>query len=480
MNRRQIRDWFQDHWNHHTYECKPWQDFDYDQLRFVMYETPAGRKRGKQGKKTVNDCFIMIDTETSKIRPNPVKENPEDPDDPILVPVRNIVVLWTISIRTMGHNICTLWGRRPSELVQCVEKIHNSLQGDRTIFYIHNLPYDHVFLRKFFLERWGHPKSQLNVKSNYPLNIEWANGVQLRDSLMLAQRKLEKWAEDMNVEHRKAMGDWDYDKIRDQSSEITPRELHYAEYDTLAGVECLDQLRAVLNKHVYSMPFTATGIPREEVRKRAKKHFGHERFLARALDYDQQMIMERVYHGGYTHANRHMIDQRIDDCIVQCFDFASSYPFVMLSEKYPMDKFTDMGHEMYMDQILKEKDKYAFVFRFCARGVKLKDPWYPMPALQFSKMIEISVNPMLDNGRVLEAEYIEIWLTEMDLAIIAEQYDFEKHVCIDVMYSMKDYLPRWFTDYVFECFKEKTMLKGGDPVEYAIAKGKVNSLYGMT
>ena len=48
-----------------------------------------------------------------------------------------------------------------------------------------------------------------------------------------------------------------------------------------------------------------------------------------------------------------------------------------------------------------------------------------------------------------------------------------------IEYAEKDYLPRWYTDYVFECFKDKTMLKGGDPVAYALAKAKVNSLYGM-
>lgn len=472
MNKKQLKEWYQDHWRKHTYVYCHWSDFDYSELKYVLWELPAGRSRKGTGKKkSINDCFIMIDTETSK-----TEKNKWDPKADKWIPVRNIVVLWTISIRTMGHNICTLRGRKPSDLVKCVEKIHRSLQGDKTIFYIHNLPYDHVFIRKFFFEKWGHPSNQLNVKPNYPINIEWSNGVQFRDSYILSQRSLEKWAADMNVEHQKAVGYWDYDKFRTQSTELSTEELHYAEFDTLAGVECLDKLRASLHKHVYSMPFTATGIPREEVRIRGKMHSAHDKFYNRALTYDQQQIMERVYHGGYTHANRHFIDQKIDDDIIQCYDFASSYPYVMLSEKYPMDKFHELDYHMQIEDVLKLKEKYGFVFRFCARGVKIKNNWVGMPALQFSKMIEISINPILDNGRVLQAEYIEIWLTEMDLAVIAAQYKFEKSVCVDIMYSVKDYLPRWFTDYVYECFRDKTMLKGGDPVEYAIAKGKVNSL----
>lgn len=45
--------------------------------------------------------------------------------------------------------------------------------------------------------------------------------------------------------------------------------------------------------------------------------------------------------------------------------------------------------------------------------------------------------------------------------------------------AVKAYLPRWFTDYVFRLFSEKCTLKGKDPVLYAIAKARLNALYGM-
>ena len=102
-----------------------------------------------------------------------------------------------------------------------------------------------------------------------------------------------------------------------------------------------------------------------------------------------------------------------------------------------------------------------------------------MPALQFSKCIK-SINAITDNGRVLAANYVEIYLTEYDLAIIDQQYEMEKHICCEVETAFKDYLPRWFTDYIFESFTNKCFLKHGDAVLYSIAKALVNSLYGMT
>ena len=109
----------------------------------------------------------------------------------------------------------------------------------------------------------------------------------IKDSLILAQRKLEKWANDLDVEHKKAVGSWDYDKFRNQDTPLSTEELHYIECDTLAGVECLDKTMEALHKRIYSIPLTATGIPREQTRVRGKKYHARDWFLQQALTYDQ-------------------------------------------------------------------------------------------------------------------------------------------------------------------------------------------------
>ena len=98
-----------------------------------------------------------------------------------------------------------------------------------------------------------------------------------------------------------------------------------------------------------------------------------------------------------------------------------------------------------------------------------------MPALQLSKCVK-TINAVSDNGRILCAEYVEIYMNEVDLGVIMQHYDYDNSLCIEVYITGKDYLPKWYTDYVYECFREKTMLKGGDPTSYSIAKGKLNSL----
>lgn len=436
-----------------------WKDFDFSVFDKIMYICRAGN--GHKGE-TYNDCIIMADTETSKER---YKEN-----------CSNYVVAWTISIRAFDRNIVTLYGTKPSEFVECVTNMHGRMHGDKTIIYWHNMSYDWVFLRKFIMQKWGTPDKQLNIKSHFPLFINFNNGVIFKDALMLAQRKLEKWAEDLDVEHKKAVGCWDYDKVRNQNESFTHDELHYIENDTLAGVECLQKTMQTLHKHIYSIPYTATGIPREAVRTIGKEYHARDMFKRIVPDFFIQQMLEKVFHGGYTHANRFRISITVKGKII-CLDFGSSYPFVMLTEKYPMEKFAPLEENVTPDFIIRNAEQYAYIFKLIMMKPELKRKDEPMPVLQMSKAK--SINAIEDNGRILQAEMVEIYTNEIDLQIICEQYKF-KGLCTDVYYSEKGYLPRWFTDYVFKCYQDKCTLKDGDPVLYSIAKSKLNALYGMT
>lgn len=455
----------------------PYKLIRYDLFDYGIFNHLTYCRRPQQEPETVNDCLIMADTETSK-KTEVYKTIVRKQGGQIVSRQdvhENHVVAWTISVRQYGRNIVTLYGSRPSEFCECVGRMLAALSGDKTVIYFHNLSYDYVFLRKFLYMAFGFPCRQLNTKPHYPILIEFENGLILKDSLIIAQRSLEKWAEDLDVEHKKAVGFWDYSKVRDQGGTFTPEELEYIEHDTLAGVECLDRLRETLAKKVYCMPYTATGIPREDVKKIGLHNKGNSAFKRHVMDFELYLMSEDVYHGGFTHANRHelgYVQKRADP-----LDFASSYPFQCLAKKMPMTGFSPLSNKPPAF-ILEYADRYAFMFKLCMLRPRLKDPSWPMPVLQFSKAKK-AVNAVIDNGRILEAAYIEICLTEIDLKLVMEQYDHDGAVCTHVHASEKGYLPRWLTDYIYQLFEEKTKLKGGDPVLYALAKSKLNSVYGM-
>lgn len=470
ISRKELQLIYSEKINQTEYQRCYWKDFDFSILKKIMFI----RRNGRGSNDKYNDIIIMADTETSKHEYNPKIKMSNGTEK--YVPVTNYVVFWTISLRAYHHNIVTLYGTKPSEMIECIQELHLSMAGDKTILYIHNMPYDWQFIRRFMFSIFGHPTRQLNIKSHYPLYIEFSNGIILKDSLILAQRSLEKWGIDMQVEHPKLSGDWDYDILRHQNTNHTDTEIGYAENDTLCGVECIDKQMEILSKNIITIPYTATGIPRNETHKRGKPNRAKDRFLSMHLSYEQYRTAEKVFHGGYTHANRFYIENTIT-AEVQCYDFASSYPFAMITRKFPMEKFTD-AEDCTMDDIISISDEYAVMTKVTMTNVDLKDHENPMPTLQFSKCISC-INPILDNGRILHADYVEIYLNEIDIKVIRSHYKCKSHICTNVLIAHKDYLPRWFTDYVYECFVNKTKLKGVDPVLYALAKSIVNSLYGM-
>ena len=446
-------------------------------------------RTGRGSHDVYNDLIIAADTETSKTAPNEYRIIPGRkgrPDKKEYIPHENIIVAWTLSIRKPGvGNICTLYGSRPSEFCAALSALSDTLPGDKTAIYFHNLAYDWVFLETFLIDLYGEPVRQLNTKAHYPISIEFESGIIFKDSLILSQKGLERWAEELDVEHKKAVGLWDYDRFRGQSGGFTPEELEYIEHDTLALVECLDRFRIQLRKKVYSIPLTCTGIIREETRKEGKKNRARNRFERMAPDFELYRKLLAVYHGGFTHNNRHAAGWLWPDAeaiargdLPTCYDFSSSYPFRMLVDLYPRERFRRIGDKLDPAEVLRYADSTAFVFKLILVRPELKDYRNPMPCLQLSKTIT-NVNSMTDNGRILAADYVEIYLNEVDLSLIASQYTWEAAFCVDVYAASKGPLPRWFRDLVYKCYNDKCKLKGGDPVEYALSKAKLNSLYGM-
>ena len=452
---------------YHKYKMMYWDKFDYS---FLSHNIMYYKKKGKFQKGTWNDVIIAADTETSKGH------------DITKEPSANHVCAWTISIRAYHCNIVTLYGRKPSEMMECFKKIKEALPGDEFFVFFHNMAYDWVFLRQFFFREFETPVKQLNTKPHYPIMFKFANGMVLKDSLILSQCKLEKWASDLDVSHKKAVGSWDYDLIRDQDWKFSRAELRYIENDTLALCECLDAFCINLHKRIGEMVYTATGIVREEVRERADKHNGHAEFLRKAPTYEQYCKLKKLYHGGYSHSNRFYNSEIMSDDNTLCKDFASSYPYCLCAFKYASSAFVSLDKNVDVDYILRNKEKYAFIFRAAFTNIRLKDHLYPMPSLQASKC-EFSINMKNDNGRIKQAGLVVIYLCEIDLEVIERLYTWDECICSEVEVASKDYLPRWFTDYVYELYAEKCRrkpLEDVDPVSYALAKSRVNSVYGLT
>lgn len=377
------------------------------------------------------------------------------------------------------EGIGTYYCRTINDLFSFLDSIQHKLSDgleNRMIIYVHNLSYDYVFLRNELISHYGIPINSLAVKTHKYVSMDFGF-FEFRDSYILTQKSLDKLTKDENIKVKKAVGYWDYNKIRSPHSERSLKEKYYVNVDTISL--CL-ALRSVFRSRkccTSDVPLTSTGFIRNECRKRSRtdKKWRYK-FKELELTYNDYLILSEVFHGGYTHANRYYIDVICHDLL--SFDFASSYPAVMLYEKFPMEKFKKTN-KITIDDIIDMSDDFAFFGYVTIANLKL-DTKSPMPPIALSKCKTIKRDGLIvDNGRIVECKFLKIPFSDPDLIAIIDNYSFSYISVSDCRYARKDYLPKWFRDYIQELYYNKCTLKNVDPINYMISKGMLNSLYGM-
>lgn len=61
----------------------------------------------------------------------------------------------------------------------------------------------------------------------------------------------------------------------------------------------------------------------------------------------------------------------------------------------------------------------------------------------------------LDNGRILSADNIKLCLTDYDIEIIDNEYEWDSIDIMDVEYSEYGYLPKPYRETTLEYFRKK-------------------------
>lgn len=395
---------------------------------------------------------------------------------------------WSITI----ENECCIYGNHVSDLIDTIDRIADTLHADKehlVRFYVHNFPYDYMFIRNHMIQKWGEPDRSLASKTHRYIFMDWTSfGIEFRDSEILTQRSLERLCQDMGTTE-KAVGTWDYKKFRTPDSERSDLEIKYVCIDTISLCKALRKYISDRGYTVANVPLTNTGFIRNRARaesRKDKKWRNH--FLSMQLDLRQYKQLLDAYHGGYTHANRYYINKIITKSM-HCYDFASSYPSVICYKKYPMSNFT-YTDALTLQDIIELKEDYAFCGYLRLTNVHLKKEC-PMPPMSFHKA-KVCVFPEadarsqkslyaenLDNGKIVNAEIVIYPFTDPDLKAILESYDYDSADVASVMRAKKDYLPEWLINYVMMLYFNKSTLKHSDPVLYAISKGELNGIYGM-
>lgn len=344
----------------------------------------------------------------------------------------------------------------------------------RFIIYVHNLAYEFQFIRHLF--EW---EEVFSLELRRPIYARTVDGIEFRCSYILAQLSLSKVADNLvKYPVKKMVGDLEYEKIRNDKTPLSDKELGYVIHDGLVVMSYIQELIEI-EGDINKIPLTNTGFVRALCKKNCivGKDKAPYRKLIRELTLTPELylLLKYAYTGGFTHANSWRVNKTYKN--VDSYDFTSSYPSVIASEKFPMSQ----GFKV----MPKNKEEFNNFINTFACLIELTlydvdDKFSYEHYISLSKCLEIE-DYLTNNGRVVKAKKLTIVITELDYKIIEKVYDFSK-VDIRRMYIfVKDYLPKDFILSVLTLYKDKTELKGieGKEIEYMRSKSQLNSNYGM-
>lgn len=392
---------------------------------------------------------------------------------------------WTFGIKDKNF-IC--YGRTWEQFIELCEKLqkHFDLGEDRILVcYIHNFSFEFQFMRKYF--DW---LNVFSVDERKPIKALCSYGIEFRDSYILSGYSLEKTAENLQFHKiEKLVGGLDYSLIRTSDTVLSEQELAYCEHDVLIILYYINE-QIQQYGDITKVPLTNTSRVRNFVRNNCyhsstnhKKESKRKWFKYREIMNDLQLtkeeyiILKRAFQGGFTHANPNYSGKLLEN--VSSIDFTSSYPAVMLAEKFPMSRGIktelDIPNGKTLDYYCKY---YCVVFDVVFEGLQSK--------IQYENYISESkcmnlVNPIINNGRVYSADKLVTTLTDIDFNIIKSTYTWEKIGVKNIYRYCRGYLPKDIILSILKLYEDKTTLKGveGMEVEYQNSKGMLNSTYGM-
>lgn len=383
-----------------------------------------------------------------------------------------------------GINGYIIMGRTWQEFTQMCSDIVRTLglcKDKKLIIYIHNLSYEFQFIRTLF--EW---EKVFSIDVRKPLYATTKGGLEFRCSYLLSGYNLAKLGEQLQkYKCAKLVGDLDYTLIRHNETPLTTKEIMY----------CVNDIRVVMNyiqeqieqyKLITRLPLTKTGFVRKHCRKNMlqKKIDGKNTRNWECINLIHSLtinglhefnMLQRAFSGGFTHANANHVDEICPN--VASYDFTSSYPYVMVSEKFPMSKGVRVTPRN-MNEFEYYTSKYLCIFDVEFTDIfasELQDNPISVSKCYLKKDV------VENNGRVVCAAQICTTLTNIDYNVIKVFYKWGK-IRIGTMYIYKaDYLPTEFINTILDLYESKTKLKGvqGKEVEYLNSKEMLNSCYGM-
>ena len=440
---------------HYVYNCK---DFPYSSLRLL----PTCKSK----RYVYYNISSSFDIETTTIEPKQV-------DGKYIYNPYGFMYQWQFCISKNFNEKFVCFGRTWEEFQYFLRRLKGVLKLNKyqkLVVYVHNLSYEFQFMKEFIKIESIFAKEKRKL-----MKLFCNDGFEFRCSYFLSNMNLIKFCENSKLcSHFKLVDEYDYKKIRTPKTPLTLTEKQYCFNDVYGLCECIDTM--LLDDTIATIPLTNTGYVRREYRQVMKTNKNRQNFESTRLNSEQYQLLTDSFRGGNTHANRFMANTIVKN--VYSDDISSSYPTCIMMNDYPISKF------MWATIDTQEKLDYYTQNFCCVMSITFKNiiakQGNVIPYIDIAHCKE-HLNIVNDNGRVLMADLITISITNIDLDIIRETYNFDGFIINKFMYAKKGKLPNELRKKLMDFFEAKTLLKGieGKEYEYMKSKNRLNSTYGM-
>lgn len=375
----------------------------------------------------------------------------------------------------LGINDNYYYGRELSEFYEALADIPNHM---KVRIGVHNFAFEFAHLQGL---HWDFVFAKSKHRPIKAICMEFPN-IEFYCTYALIDRSLEEWGATLGFP--KLVGNLDYNKMRTPLTKLTKKELAYAERDLKIMYEGISEELQVYGS-VWNLPLTATGAVRQIARETLMCNDDYRRFIKKLIpsNWYQYGTSRKVFWGGYAHANRCYTgitwinkNGEFGDHV----DYISAYIAQMVRRK----GFPSTGWA-YAPKILPdpkqdlEKKAYKLHLRFYNIRCEKQNTFIPFNKIK-------SENAVIDNGKLISADMIELWCTDLDYYIIKQMYSWGKDrknvnegvEVLEAWYSYTDYLPKALVSILLDLFNKKTTLKHVNDIEYRRAKRKLDSIYG--
>lgn len=387
-----------------------------------------------------------------------------------------------------GFNGLVIIGRTWDEFVNTMNifsEVLNLSLDKRLVVYVHNLAFEFEFIGARF--EW---ENVFSLRKHKPVYALTKNGIEFRCSYILSRFSLEEMGKHLvRYPTHKMVGDLDYSKPRHTKTPLTVQEIKYIEQDARVVMSYIQE-RIEIDGGINKIPLTATGYVRRYCRSQAlyggqthkskegmNTYYRYAELMRQAtLTPSEYAQLKRAFQGGFTHASAWKSGKMLED--VTSYDFTSSYPSVMVCEKFPMSRGenVEITSKNQFEELLTT---HCCLFDVEISGLSERLIWeHP---LSISRCRQV-VNEQVDNGRLARAEHLITTITEQDYKILKTFYHWDEMKVGNFRAYRKSYLPTSFVEAVLKVYRDKTELKGvaGREVDYNAVKELLNSLYGMS